>query len=147
RPAYYQQLLPRLDELCSAYAFEALRDLNTHREGPACVTAEALLAHRLVAPAHRRLVDRLLRMLVEDGFLEPRGDGCAFTERRPADAGQLWRQLYRAFPSYHAELLLLGQCGTNLAGVLRGQVNGLGLIYPPRGIDVAQHLYDMAPSN
>jgi acyl transferase domain-containing protein/NAD(P)-dependent dehydrogenase (short-subunit alcohol dehydrogenase family)/acyl carrier protein len=154
RPAYYQQLLPRLDELCSAYAFEALRDLNKLREGPAsggrdelppCLTAEALLAHGLVAPAHRRLQDRLLRMLAEDGFLEPRGNGWTFTERRPADAGQLWRELYQAFPPYHAELLLLGRCGTNLAGVLRGQVNALELIFPARGIDVAQHLYDSAP--
>ncbi len=50
------------------------------------------------------------------------------------------------YPSYLAELTLLGRCGPQLADVLRGNVDPLGLIFPEESLTTSEHFYQDAPT-
>ena len=54
---------------------------------------------------------------------------------------EAWRHLLTHQPAYFAELMLVGRCGRQLAGVLKGEVNPLHLIFPEGSLSTAEHLY------
>jgi acyl transferase domain-containing protein/aryl carrier-like protein len=122
---------PRLDALCAAYARHALWELGWRAEPGMRASASELAGELGIAPQQYRLFASLLEVLAEEGDLRRVGD-CWEVERswnpehRPDVA---WQGLLRRFPSYLAELTLLGRCGVNLARVLRGQVDAAGLLH------------------
>jgi thioester reductase-like protein len=138
----FEDLMPRLDRLCAGLVWRAFRQLSGDLPCSLRFTAEAFAARLVIAPRHRRLLRHLLRMLAEDGVLSPRGDEWQVGPP-PActDPDGDWRALVHDFPAFFAELTLTGRCGRQLAGVLRGEVDPLHLIFPDGSLSAADHLY------
>jgi thioester reductase-like protein len=141
------RLTPRLDRLCTGLIWQAFRCLGGELSPGLRLTADALADRLGIAAQHRRLVDRYVGLLAEDGVLVRRGDEWEVAAT-PActDPDGEWQALMREFPAYFAELTLTGRCGRRLAGVLRGEINPLDLIFPDGSLNTAEHLYQDSPS-
>jgi amino acid adenylation domain-containing protein len=134
--AVYAELEPALDRLSIAYVMTALLELGADFSPGQRFTANGLAEELEIADAHRRLFERLLEMLAEDGVLERDRALWQVTREilshwpltQPADAE--CAALLEQFPTCAAELGLLRRCGAQLAAVLRGEVNALALLFP-----------------
>ncbi|HKR23299.1 MAG TPA: acyltransferase domain-containing protein, partial [Pyrinomonadaceae bacterium] len=132
----YRQVEPDVDALCAMYVVEALRELGADLQQIRRLTAESLIENLGVLPRHRRLVNRMLEILHEDGFELP---------LPPGDAATKWQTLVTEHPAYKAELTLLGRCGESLAKILTGHSDSLELLFPGGSFEEAEHLYEASP--
>jgi len=144
----YPQLLAGLETLSLQYAVNALRKLGMEfRRGDRLATEE--VARRLgVAPRHRRLLDRLLEMLVEEGILERDGSQFAVASLpKASEPGALLATLAERFPDAASQCTLLGRCGGQLADVLRGSCDPLELLFPDGDTTLLTELYQDSPGS
>jgi acyl transferase domain-containing protein/acyl carrier protein len=147
RRRYYEELEPQDSILARAYILRALRRLGWRPDVDRRSTAETLADRLGVVPQHRRLFDRLLGILAEDGLLV-HTDGHWHVVGTPdaADPELIWRELWARFPAYQAEFTLIRQCGDKLAEVLHGDIDPLQLIFPQGSLTTSEHLYQDAPT-
>ncbi|HEX8112782.1 MAG TPA: beta-ketoacyl synthase N-terminal-like domain-containing protein, partial [Kofleriaceae bacterium] len=130
-----------LCDMAVAYIFEAFTELGWDPVRDAAIPVAALAEQLGVVPEHRRLFARLLEGLTSEdisaapGVLGP-------SRRRAID---VWRQIWRQYPDAMPELTLISSCGGHLAGVLRGDVNPLEVIFPEGSSVTAEHLYQDSP--
>ena len=157
RSHYYETVEPQIDRLCTAYILKALQDLGWQPQLHQQISANSLAKSLNVLPLHHRLLRRLLAILQADEILmsvESPGELPSLGPLQwqvcqvPAisDAQALWRKLLGRFPAYQAELTLLERCGSQLAGVLTGEVDPLQLIFPQGSLATAEHLYQDSPT-
>jgi thioester reductase-like protein len=158
----YDRLEAGLNALCAGFVWTALQELGADLRPGQRLVGGALAEGAGLKPVHRRLLDRYLAMLAEDGVLvernefrsEPAPERNEFrsTEwevvRPPActDPASAWRTLLHHHPTFFAELSLIGRCGRHLGRVLRGTVNPLQLIFPEGAVTTAEYLYTDSPS-
>lgn len=116
---YYTLVEPRLNALTVAFMGEAMRQLGGGLAG--------------VAPARRMLGEHVLTILAAAG---PRQD---------ADVGEMARTLVAEFPSYATDVALLVRCGTHLADVLAGRIDGGSVLFGGDGFDLLTRFYHEAP--
>jgi acyl transferase domain-containing protein/NADPH:quinone reductase-like Zn-dependent oxidoreductase/SAM-dependent methyltransferase/acyl carrier protein len=145
-----------INRLCGAYVSSALQELGAELQPGVQFEATALADRLGIAEKHRRLFQRYLTALAEDGVLSRQapanGDAAGSKTwqvvRAPeyGDPQALWRDLLEHNPAFFAELTLIGRCGQNLAGVLQGTTNPLQLIFPDGSLALAEHLYSDSPS-
>jgi acyl transferase domain-containing protein/NADPH:quinone reductase-like Zn-dependent oxidoreductase/ubiquinone/menaquinone biosynthesis C-methylase UbiE/acyl carrier protein len=151
----YQGLAQEINRLCCGYVFDALQKLGaSFHEGQRFTTQQ--LADRLeIAEQHRRLfAARYVPMLAEDEILRPlpQEDGTsgqAWEVTQPSsgvDVVTHWKKLLTENPAFFAELMLIRRCGSELAGVLKGDLNPLQIIFPDGNLSAAEHLYSDSPS-
>jgi amino acid adenylation domain-containing protein len=134
--AVYAELEPALNRLSMAYVVTALSALGADFSPGQRFTANGLAEELEIADNHRRLFERLLDMLVEEGVLErdralwrvTREISPHWPLTQPADAECV--ALLERFPACATELGLLRRCGAQLAAVLRGEVEALSLLFP-----------------
>lgn len=146
RARFYDSFLPRTDRLCAAYVWRALRGLGTDLRPGARISVPALLASGQ-APEHvRAWLPRLLGMLEARGALVRKGDTWEVAEPACAlpDPVSEWQALASELPAWVAELVLLRRFGLGLAGILRGEIEPLELLFSDRD-DMAEHVYDAGP--
>ncbi len=125
----YDEMLPAIDALASAYAIAALGQLGW--QPGESITAEELAVRLGITTAQRRLFKQLLANLDQaQGVLDPQTYQAQLAVRYPAAA---------------AELALLQRCGSQLAGVLRGEVDPLQLLFPAGSLGLTEALYRTAP--
>ncbi len=135
-----------INALCGAFVWNAFTEMAGPDAFAGSFTGDELAAKLNLAPRHRRLLDRFLDWFAEDGYLQQVGERwqslrpIGYPEPKPA-----WRDLLTHQPAYMAELMLVGRCGRQLAGVLRGEVNPLHLIFPEGSLSTAEHLYQDSP--
>ncbi|EYF05475.1 type I polyketide synthase [Chondromyces apiculatus] len=139
-------LFSSLDELCTAYIRAALMELGPLHAGEQFTVAS--LAERLnIAPRFHRLLGRLLQILAEDTLVARSGEvwelcGTAgATEPRALAAA-----LQARYPAGEALLTVLRRCGDALAGVLRGALDPLDLLFPGGSIADVERLYQDTPA-
>ena len=144
----YNELLPKLNALCAAYAAHGLSKLGWEWQIGQRLSAEALMKQLPVMGQHRRLVGRMLEMMGEDGFLEQAGSEWE-VRRLPEsrDPNTTWQALLNDYPAHRAELTLTGQCASQLAEVLQGKVDPLQLLFPGGSLTDAENLYQNSPSS
>ena len=153
----YDQLLPALDVLCSAYVVNAFRLLGwTPRLGEH-VSVGGLTDRLGIKNHHRRLLGHFLEMLVEDGLLQPlapKAPTAGSTAEwevvslpESADPQALSRELAARFPEACAEREITARCGDQLAAALRGECDPLGLLFPGGSFAMAERLYQESPSS
>lgn len=125
----YEKLRPRLDALVSGFAVRALEGLGIVFEPGAIVVPEEIAARTGILDRHRRLFDRLLAMLGEDGILDATETGWR-VGKAPAmgDLDEESRSLQEEFAEYAAESELTVRCAGRLADVLRGLADPLELL-------------------
>jgi 8-amino-7-oxononanoate synthase len=144
RAEFYRSAKPRLDAAAMAFVAEAFAGMGWE---PGTAIDPARLAEKIgTAPAHKRFVELLARRCLEAGLARRNTNGSVTLSRRgEKDARTLWREALRFHPDCLAELALIERCGGALAGVLRGEIHPLGLVFAP-GTNTAEHLYETSPS-
>jgi acyl transferase domain-containing protein len=128
RARFQNEFQDRARETALAYIVQALRDLGWRPT--ACVQAPVKEISRQLGVAPR--YDALLQL-----FLKEIASAGSTTE----DPQRLWKSLWNDFPEYQAETILLRRCGKNLASVLRGEMDPLGLTFPDNSPISAEHFY------
>jgi acyl transferase domain-containing protein len=141
----YEELLPQLESASIAYVVHALRELGLPSK-PGRRLSKSVRAQYGVVPRHDRLFTRMLEMLVEEEFLRREGDEWLvnFIPDLPLPELRL-RALIEKYPRSTAELELLAQCGGRLAGVLRGEIDPLEVLFPKGSQDTIERLYRDSP--
>ena len=134
RARFLTEFQPRARAAAAAYVVRALRELGW--EPSTCAQASITeISHQLrVTPQYRALVQLLLKELG------------TMTTVSGADPERLWSALWNDFPECQAETILIRRCGKNLASVLRGEMDPLGLIFPDNAPISAEHLYQNSAS-
>ncbi|TYB85036.1 type I polyketide synthase [Oceaniovalibus sp. ACAM 378] len=142
----YADFMERLDALSSGYIVQALRDLGHPLSVGDRLSSEEVVNTSEVHPRHRRLVDRMLEILAEDGNLNPSGaDYCVVTSPELHDMQAKAVELRDAFPACEAETEMTQRCGSELANVLRGHIDPLALLFPEGSLELAKNLYELSP--
>jgi thioester reductase-like protein len=143
----YGPVLDVLDKVCAGFIWQAFLQLGGDLPPGRRFHGDALAGRLGVAVQHRRLLDRYLSILAEDGVLARCGDEWE-VRQAPActEPERTWKTLLQETPSVHAEMTLIGRCGRNLAGVLRGEINPLSLIFPDGSLSTIEHLYQDSPT-
>lgn len=152
----YARFLAESSRLCALYAWSALHELGADMQPGQRFDLESLIARLRIAPQHRRLLARCVGWLTEEGFLDsfpgsiwertslealPPDRRRREAGARGSDTSVLWRETLARQASFSAELVLIDRVGRNLAGVLRGEVDPLQLIFPEASLSAAEHLY------
>ena len=148
RLSIYEEVIPKLEVLSTALINRAfLRMAWSPKLGERFTTQE--LAVRLaIVPAHRRLFERLIGILAEEGVLKPEGDGWIVLKPLEAQSSDLRLEaeaLKQQFPACSAELTLTARCAGRLDEVLRGTCDPLQLLFPGGDFDTADALYRTSP--
>ncbi len=142
----YSSLAPELDALCAGYVVAALRELGWDVASGERRRADTLADELKVVPAHRRMLNRIVEMIEEDGVVEQENE--FLIVRRvpaPADPAALAERLMERWPSCRAELSMTARCGSNLAAVLRGSRNPIELLFPGGSLHDLEAIYHRAP--
>ena len=143
----YAELVPEMEELSLLYVLEAFAEMGWQAQAGDSISTPELAASLAVESQHHRLLGRLLEMLGEAGYLKSAGDDWEVSRQLTADSSATrFTDLRQRFPNGELELSVLDRCGRNLAGVLRGQCDPLGLLFPTDGPDVGQ-IYGKAPAS
>jgi SAM-dependent methyltransferase/NAD(P)-dependent dehydrogenase (short-subunit alcohol dehydrogenase family)/acyl carrier protein len=144
----YDTFLPRLDRACGAYVTGTLVALGVDFTPGRRLVAAVLPPQLGVLPRHHRLFATMLDMLEQDGVLERFGAeyevrrGRADLDLDPdADCAALAEQQ----PAFAAQARIMAACGRHLAGVLRGEVDPLHLLFPNGSFELTEALYQHGP--
>ncbi|MBM4313692.1 MAG: SDR family NAD(P)-dependent oxidoreductase [Deltaproteobacteria bacterium] len=140
-------LLAALEALSLSYVQQALKEMGwDFRPGSRFTTAAAAGA-LAVADKHRPLFGRLLGILAEEGFLYRDAERWEVRKAWGRQEPEPQRRGLRArYPRADAELTMLGRCGGGLAGVLRGELDPLSLLFPEADLTTAARLYEDSPT-
>ena len=139
-------LMDCLGRLSQAYVLQAFKTLGWSPVAGLLVESESLREQLGVIDAHGKLFGRLLAILSEAGVLRRDGAGWRVVpfEDAELEAAALLAELEANNPDDVIERALLSRCGEQLAEVLCGQVEPLGLLFPGEGLS-AEQLYRDAP--
>ncbi len=144
--ARYDEAIRALDRLSVAYVVGALRTLGCDLKPGCMLRRDGLAAALGVLPRYRRLLDRWLDILAEDGLLRATDEGWVTVRD---GSGVAVERLARALDGHEAvagaETTLLVRCGPRLADVVRGTCDPLALLFPDGSLDVAERLYHESP--
>jgi SAM-dependent methyltransferase/acyl carrier protein len=140
-------LLPELEGLSLAYVLRAFRDLGWELNPGASFEAAAVARDCGASDRHRRLLDRMLGMLSEEGILRP-ADGRWEVVAAPGlpDGEAMADAIERRFPAAAPDVRLLRTCGSRLADVVRGTVSPVALLFPDGDDSALSRFYQHSPA-
>jgi len=142
---YADHVWEQLDAVCAAFSREALIHLGWGPGDPPTDWQTLVERCRIAAervPPFRRLLANLVRF----GALRRDAALYAFGATDGEDALTTLDALCRTEPSLATELALLRRAARSLAGVLRGEVDPLSLLFPDGDLRALRHLYAEAPA-
>jgi acyl transferase domain-containing protein/NADPH:quinone reductase-like Zn-dependent oxidoreductase/acyl carrier protein len=134
RDAFYEQFQPAARDVAAAYVARAFRSLGWDPDRHNVAPADQLARELGIVAQQRRQFGWLLRSLTPDD------------RRARRDPDQLWRELWRRFPDAHCELVLVRQCGNNLAGVLSGIADPTVVLFGDGRASTLEQLYQDSPT-
>ncbi|HEV2131532.1 MAG TPA: SDR family NAD(P)-dependent oxidoreductase, partial [Longimicrobiaceae bacterium] len=139
-------LATELHRLSAVYAARALRGLGLPLVSGESFAMEDIGDQMALSAHHRRLLQRILAMLQEDGMIEPVGTGWRVL-RAPEqiDSDAAVEQLLERFPEHRTELTLFRRCASRIAHVLHGECDPLELLFPDGSADEIERFYREAP--
>jgi acyl transferase domain-containing protein/SAM-dependent methyltransferase len=131
------QWLPKLEAIATSHVVRTLRDLGFPLDAGGRIAAENLPATLRVLPQHRRLLDRMVRMLEEDGVVRLESGEWIVVSRPPEGPSDR--------DATGVELELIARCGARLADVLRGTADPLDLLFPGGSLAALDAVYRDSP--
>lgn len=146
RLQYFAQARQHFDKLAATYVAQAFADLGWQpRTGEAFGTKE--LAQQLhIVPRYQRLLERLLVIAGEMGWLELHDSaGRVLDLPAPSAGGANLTQMAQQYPEFEADLRLVHRCGTHLAPVLRGTADPLQILFGDEASGLAERMYERSP--
>lgn len=143
----FPDLLQGMEELSLSYVYAALAGLGWDFAIPRRFVTDEVADKLGVVDGHRPLLGRLLGMLAEGGILRRNREAWEAVQPYGKDKPEKqWQELSLSHPQAGAELTILGRCGAGLAGVLRGEIDPLNLLFPEADLTTAASLYDDSPT-
>ena len=146
--AGYDAFTPRFEAVCADFIVSAMLQLGWRPASGDVIEGEVLADRLGIAARHRRLFDRLLRILAEAGWLA-RDDGTWRVVRTFIDLAprtELARLRLNCPAGAEAELELTERVASELAPALRGEREPVQLLFPDGKLDTAERLYRDAPT-
>lgn len=143
----FHGLMMDIESLSTDYLVQSLRDLGWRPEKGALFTTSELGDELGILDKYRRLLNRLLQILAEEGVLQAEGTGWqVLNVPDPVDpAVALQKVLRHPRADEYAALELTNNCGRQLAKALQGRIDPLGLLFPDGSLSLAQRLYSESP--
>ncbi len=138
----HTKILDSLETVCGKLIFWTLHEnFRPLQRGISFSTPEVTDALG-IRPEHSRLLQRLLSILCEDGYLQSSGEHWTVTEDpRGEHPSTVIEKLIHDHPAAEPELTLLSRCGGQLLQVMRGEMDPLRLLFPSDGSVSAGNLY------
>ncbi len=135
-----------IERLSTAYVIWAFQDMGFEFEVGAQATHEQIRQTRHIPEHYSRLLHRLLLVLSNVGIVSF-NDGQWTVTRAPQsdDFAVDSETLIQQFPGYEAQIVLVEQCGKELAGALTGEVDPLSLLFPNGSSALSERLYRDVP--
>lgn len=144
----YGELSPKLEALSAAFINRAFFRMRWSPLSGDRFTTQALAERLAVVPAQRRLFERLIGILAEDGILQSGGDDWIVLKPMEPQSSDLQSEaalLREQFPACSAEISLTARCAERLDDVLHGTCDPLQLLFPSGDFDTADALYRSSP--
>jgi acyl transferase domain-containing protein/acyl carrier protein/ribosomal protein S18 acetylase RimI-like enzyme/protein-L-isoaspartate O-methyltransferase len=140
-------LAQRLERLSLAYVVEAFSQLGWDLTPGERLTTTTLAERLGIISSQHRFMEHLLGMLWKEGIINRTGQELEVVSIAdlPSSGKQL-QELVDRYPAADAELEMLGRCGAELAGVLTGRIDPLGLLFPEADLSTATRLYQESPT-
>lgn len=148
RTNYYDHVELEIDELCRHYIYEALTELGWKPKEQSRFSTVPLQKALGIGKRYSRLFNRMLEILSDGGWIKSCGDSWqVLTDNIPCKicSRKVWEKLAQQRPAYHSNLKLLSICGQNLAQVLAGKQEGLGLLFPDGPAPALENFYESSP--
>ena len=135
------QALTVFDELSTCYIVQTLYMLGWQPRLGQTIILRELMMRGAVQLQHQRLLRRFLVILQAEGYLEALSDPdtwrvtrlMASSEALSQQIEAIQTRLQRDYSQVHIELGLLTRCGGQLAQVMQGKQEALGLLFPEEG--------------
>ncbi len=140
--AAHTKILDALETLCGELIYWTLHEnFRPLQRGMSFSTSE--VADSLgIRPEHARLLQRLLSILCEDGYLQDTGTHWTVAKQPSHEhPATVIAKLLHDHPAAEPELALLNRCGGQLLQVMRGETDPLRLLFPSDGSVSAGNLY------
>ncbi|MFO1432613.1 MAG: amino acid adenylation domain-containing protein [Candidatus Competibacteraceae bacterium] len=140
----YSQAQAQLEACSIAYVLNAFTTMGWSMQSGERFASAQKAAELGVARQHLPLLDRLLALLANAGFLHARGE---YWEVRSCPAAQDPQTLIRSIdcPQAAAEVTLLARCGPQLPQVLRGTCDPIQVLFPAGDTATLAQYYRGAP--
>ncbi len=139
--AFYQPFLAGLEQLAGGYIQQALQQCGWQPAPNSVFTTPALAKQLGVQESFAALFERCLAILAEDGVLRREADQWRVVTPLVALSPAVVEALRLQYPAALPEITLLERCASVLAGVWRGEVNPLHLLFPEGSLSVTTLLY------
>ncbi|EED12124.1 polyketide synthase, putative [Talaromyces stipitatus ATCC 10500] len=143
---YVKSVLPMQSEMCVSLVLEAFDQLNVRIRS---ARAGDKFTHITHPKEHTRLVDYLYKMLEDANLINIDGDVITRTAiQAPRPSKEILDELVSRYPDQNAADKLTFYTGSHLAEVLRGETDGIKLIFGTQdGRELVSNLYGDWPIN
>jgi acyl transferase domain-containing protein/acyl-CoA synthetase (AMP-forming)/AMP-acid ligase II/SAM-dependent methyltransferase/acyl carrier protein len=139
-------LRQEFDELAGACIVATLEDLGWHPYPGEQIRTDLLGGSLQVVKPYDRLLDRLLQIAAEDGWLKRTGNGWRVVRMPPlSDIDDLFQKLLWRFPGFEAELRLANRCSQRMPQVMRGEADPLEVLFGEEAASWTARLYRESP--
>ncbi|NES18400.1 MAG: SDR family NAD(P)-dependent oxidoreductase [Symploca sp. SIO3E6] len=131
-----------LEELSVDYIVQALGSMGWSYQPTENFDLEAAVQRLAIVPSQRQLFQRLLEILAEVGILQSQQQKWQVQQTlEKVNPTQQSQSLLNQYPEERATLTLLDRCASQLAGVLRGAIDPVQLVFPQGDLTTATQLY------
>jgi SAM-dependent methyltransferase/acyl carrier protein len=136
----------RIQPICAGYVLKALEQLGLKPTRVEDFTIDNLCRELKIAPGRARIVDRMLRILVEDGILGQAGDSFHFLDfANRTDPDTEISALGTVYPEIQTELAMLKRCTSHTPAVLLGSRDPMQLVFAEGSVQEAEQIYENSP--
>ncbi len=146
----YWEMFPQMEAMSAGYVYAAFQEMGLHFQPGARLTLAEVMSRLGIVERYTRLTYRLLDILTEANILQRNGSDWVVNqlpgaEADPKNLATIWQSLLGRYPESLGMLTLTGQCGQSLAGVLRGKIDPLSLLFPNGSLELTEQLYRESP--
>ncbi len=124
---FYNSIEPRFNRLGAAYVLSALKNLAPEFDSLTGFSTASFIEQFQLVPKHSAYLESCFCIFKNEGILKKEGSEWQMGSL-PAKIDNpqtLWKSLIGEFPAFLGELNLLRIAGENLAGILKGESEGL----------------------
>jgi amino acid adenylation domain-containing protein len=143
----FPSMMQSLEHLSMVYICQALAGLKVFSQPNEHYSTDQIMRECELLPRYRRLFNRWLNALVENGTLQRRESEIFFAVRSlPLQSVEaLWEELSRYSDEWQPLLQYIRNCGENLVSLLQGQTDPLQLLFPGGSWALTESLYQLNP--
>lgn len=138
----YQQTLPHMHQLCVTSLLSTFRQLGWNLHAKEVFTIHEQCVQVGILPCYETLIKAWCLLLAEEGILLAEGTGWrVVTLPEIPEPMELLRAQLQQHPDHHLASLLLTNCITHLAAVLRGEINPRTLLFSGNDLSMLEQFY------